>query len=382
MKKNAVAILFLIIASLLLVGCWDHIELELRNFVLGAGVDELDPDFDIVTEIIKVKGGQEAEITPVVLTTKGRTFFSSGRALTNPAGIRLFWAHARVFIVSEEVARQGILPAIEMILRDPDIRTSILLFVAKDCSVEDVFKSKPPITDSVSDHLLNMAELREQVPVFYVRQLWEFRIAMAESGINGVLPAVQLVQESKDKVPILEGSALFKGDRMVGWIDGEESRILAMLAAENDRGPLVVETEIGGEKGQITYEMRGNQTTITPVVNGERLGMHIQMQLQLDLSELGSLDIEYEDQAIESALENQINGLIEGQIQALIDKCQKDLQTDVFGFGLRLKRRHPDVWRSVADSWDHVFSNLEISAEVKSRIISTGVLSKPLRMRE
>ncbi len=170
MSKN-IRPVFIILICLLLSGCWDHLELETLDFVLGLGVDAVEPDFDIITELVKVKGGaQETEFEPVVLTTKGRTFFTSGRSLTKPAGIRMRWAHAQVFIVSEEAARENMLAAIELIMRDPDVRTSILLMVAKDCTVHEIFTSKPPITDFVSDHLRNLVELRDRIPFFLFTQ--------------------------------------------------------------------------------------------------------------------------------------------------------------------------------------------------------------------
>ncbi len=381
MSKNIRPILIILIC-LLLSGCWDHLELETLDLVLGLGVDAVEPDFDIITELVKVKGAQETEFEPVVLTTKGRTFFTSGRSLTKPAGIRMRWAHAQVFIVSEEVARENMLAAIELIMRDPDVRTSILLMVAKDCTVHEIFTSKPPITDFVSDHLRNLVELRDRIPFFYSRKLWEFRQTLALSGINGVLPTVQLVQEGEDKVPVLDGSAVFKGSHMVGWLSGLESRIFAMLMGERDRGSLVVKTEVGGERGEITYEIRGNQVKITPLIEGPRLGFSVALQLQVDLPELGSLDIEYEDPKVEAALEREINILVQGQILNLIGRVQREFGADIFGFGLLLKKRHPRVWRAYAENWDDTFAALDISAEVSSRIVSTGVLSKPLRMRE
>lgn len=383
MIEKPIAILLILIVCSFLPGCWDQVELESLNFVLGVGVDQIDPDFEFVTEISKVTGAQDTEFEPVVLSTKGSTLFTTGRALTKPAGIRLRWAHAQVFIVAEEVARQDILPAIEFIMRDPDVRTSILLFITKDCTVEEVFHSKPPIADSVSDHLRNLVELRDRIPFFYSRRIWEFRQALALSGIDAVLPTVQLVQEGEEEIPVIDGSALFKGCQMVGWIDGAESRIFAMLMGERDRGPLQVETKVEGQKGPIIYEIRGNQIKTTPLVKkGEALGMSIELELQLDLSELGSLDIEYEIPQVESALEEEINLLVQGQILDLIHKVQTEYQTDVFGFGLLLKQRHPSIWRLYEGDWERAFAQLDIRVEVRSRIISTGILSKPLRMRE
>jgi spore germination protein KC len=65
-----------------------------------------------------------------------------------------------------------------------------------------------------------------------------------------------------------------------------------------------------------------------------------------------------------------------------VEKIQKEFKTDVLGLGLTLKQRHPSVWRLYEGKWDEVFPEVEVEVAVGSRIVSTGVLSRPGRMRE
>lgn len=382
MSRKTVLLLVFFTLGLSFSGCWDYHELETVDFVLGLGLDEIDPDFDLVVETIKVKGTPETEFTPVVFTNKGPSLSATRRALTDQVGARLIWSHAQVMLFSEEVAQDNILAALEFVVRDADIRTSMLLFVTKDCTVEEVFKSKPPIADIVSDHLVNLVSLRGQIPNFYPRRSWQFQQALSLSGINPTLPTVKLVQEGTDKIPVIDGTALFKGTKMVGWIDGQESRLLAMIMGERDRGALVVRTNVGGRSGDITYEVRSNKVKVSPKVDGPKLAFSIEVQLQLDLSELGALDIEYGDPKVRLALEKEINNLLQGQILECVEKIQKEFKTDVLGLGLTLKQRHPSVWRLYEGKWDEVFPEVEVEVAVGSRIVSTGVLSRPGRMRE
>ncbi|NLJ81351.1 MAG: Ger(x)C family spore germination protein [Firmicutes bacterium] len=367
---------------LLLTGCWDYRELEFIDFVLGIGIDQVEPDFKLVAEVIKVEGVQETEFAPEVLTTGGRTFLSSARSLEKEAGIRLFWAHAQVLIIGEEVARREVLPAVEFAIRDPEFRTSLLLFVAKECSAEDIFKSKSPIANSISDHLRNVAEFHRRVPTCFIQKLWEFRQTLQMDGISAVLPTIRLLGEGPDQIPVLEGSAAFRQGQMVGFLDGEETRIYSLLKGKTDRGPLVVEWEGDSEKGKITYVIRSNQVRIKAVEQEKRPKISIDVELGVELMELGSLTPDFEDPAVLSELERGIGAEIEGQIKNLITKAQTEFKSDIFGFGLRLKQRIPKIWRLYEEDWEQVFSDLEVDVQVLGRLVATGVLSKPLRMRE
>ena len=56
MSRKSVLLLVFFTLGLSFSGCWDYYELETVDFVLGLGLDEIDPDFDLVVETIKVKG--------------------------------------------------------------------------------------------------------------------------------------------------------------------------------------------------------------------------------------------------------------------------------------------------------------------------------------
>lgn len=383
MRRKIVWINLICLFSVFLVGCWDYIEIERLDFVLGVGLDQIEPSFDLILEVMKTEGGpQQTKLEPIILTTKGETFFSSGRSLSNLSGKRLFWSHAKLFIVSEEVARQGILQALEFAIRDPDLRTSILLFVAKDCTVEEIYHSKAPFASSITEHIVGNVEFRPRIPVFFPQEAWQFRIALAESGLSGTLPTIQLVQEGTDQVAVLEGTALFKGEKMVGWLNGQETRLFGLLKNEQDRGPLVIHSSITGQRGDLTYEIQHNRVKIKPVIEGDQLTMILDLELQLDLSESGSIRVDFKDVQVIKSLEEEFNVAVAGEIHELLWKAQKEYNADVIGFGLLLKRTHPNVWRACSDGWDEIFRNLEVAVNVRGKIISTGVLSTAIHLRD
>lgn len=382
MKKNLGPILLLCLFSFCLVGCWDYTEIELVNFVFGVGIDQIEPDFVLVTEIIKSTGaGQEAEFKTVEISTKGLSLAGTAHALVNPAGMTLFWAHAQVFIISEEVARGGIIPALDFAVRGRDLRTSILFFVAKDCTVEEIFQSKPLFTDSVSAQLVNVVKFHPQLPIFYPQEMWQFNKEMIKSGISGSLPTVQLVHEEGELVPIVKGTALFKLDRMVGWLDGEESQIFSLLKGLDHRGRFVMDTVIDKQEAPVTYRIMGNQVEIKPVMDGDKLTMKINMRLQLSVSEISSAELDFYQDEVIAKMQSQVAAAFKRRTDELLWKIQEEYNTDVLGFGLLLKRKHPDWWRDHAEGWDDDLRNLNVNVHVECEITKSGVTSESIVVR-
>ena len=382
-KRDRVLLIVVVGLSVLITGCWDYIEVESLNFVMGAGVDSLTPEYSLTVESIQVVGGgQGTELVPIVSTSKGSTFFQAIRNLINPLGQRLFWAHALVFIVSEEVARQGLLPAIEFAVRDADIRTSLWLLIAKDCSTQEIFKADPQLADSVSRHLANIIESRTRNPVFFAQRFWQVDMALGQSGLSVSAPTVQIIEEEDKKIAILEGTAVFRSDKMVGWIDGMESRNFSILMGERVAGPIGIDADVLGQKGPVSFQVKDSRTRIKPQVQNGDLRVDVEVRLQLELAELGGLRIDFTQPSIIHDLEEQVSRSMEKQFVSLIRKLQVEFNSDPLGLGAAIKRSHPQVWREMAEEWWEVYSMVPVSIRVISRIVATGVQSKILTVRD
>ncbi len=384
MKGRFVLVLLLSCPLLLLCGCWDYTEVELLDFVLGAGLDQVEPDFVVVTEMIKTSGSaQEAQVERVVLTTHGRSLSSAARALSSPAGRDVFWSHAQVFLVSEEVARGGVLSAIEYVLRSRHMRSTIYMFVTRDCTVEEVFKSTPPFNDTVSEHLGVIVDLHAQVSNFYPLQVWEFAQDLNAEGISGTLPTVQLIHERGEMVPIVKGTAVFKKDKMVGWLDGEESALFSLLKGRFQRNHFVMETRTSQGTYPITYQIMGNKVDIKPNVKGERPRMSIKIGLQLSVVEVGhGAKISFQDEKEVKSIEEQLAHTFNRRTRDLLEKLQLEYNADILGFGQLLRRKEPDIWRRYSENWECVFPLLAVDVEAKCTIAFTGLYSQPIIVRD
>lgn len=380
--KQKLGMILLFILVLGLTGCWDYTEVEQINFAVGTGIDETDGEPHLIAEIIKTKGvGQTTEFKPVVLSTQMRSLSSATRVLSTPAGMTLMWPHAFIFLVSEEVAKKGITSAIENVARGRDLRSTVYLLVVKDATTEEVFKSKPPFSDTVSQHIASIVRNHANHPLFFPEEMWKFQKNLMKRGISGALPTVQLVEEGGEKVPIVRGTAIFKEGKMVGWIDGDESQIFCILKGLPLRGRFVMETDVDGERHRLTYEVINNRVEIKPQIEGEQLAMSIKLTMQLNIDEIDDASINFEDDQIVKAIEEQVNRAFERRMRELLSKLNQEINSDALGLGLLLKQTEPKFWRTVEGSWDEYLANLDVSVTADTKIILSGVMVKSMTLR-
>lgn len=384
MRFRHAGILALCLVCLLLSGCWDYVEIEALDFVLGLGVDQIDPEYVVVMEMAKTSGGgQQASVEPKVLATKGQSVSSAGRALSNPAGLRAIWSHAYVFLISEQVAQDGILPAVEYIVRSRNTRSTIWVFITRDCTAEEVFKSKPPMANSVSEHLNAVVLMQETISGFLPLQVWELHQELADEGVYATLPTVRLVHEQGELVPLVEGTAVLKDDKMIGWLDGHESDIFCLLKGILQRGHFVIDTRVE-DKGRfpITYELVGNQLQAKPVFKDGEISMFLSLDMQFAVEEMGRAPLNFRDEKMASSVEAQLATAFQEWVEELFWKLQHELNADVLGFGRLFKRKEPEAWRRFGKDWDTNFRNLPVDVEVTCQVVVAGLSSEPINVRD
>ena len=127
--------------------------------------------------------------------------------------------------------------------RDAGVRTNMWLLVAKDASAEEVFKADYPLSPSVGVYLNRVMDVQERNPTFIPMQIWEFSRALNEEGMAAILPTITLIEQDDKKIPMVEGTAVFDSDRMIGWLDVQDTRILGYLLTRRITGLLVTEPE-------------------------------------------------------------------------------------------------------------------------------------------
>ena len=142
-----------------------------------------------------------------------------------------------------------------------------------------------------------------------------------------------------------------------------------------------METKIRGETYPITYEFVNNTAELSPQTEGGDLSMKIGVELEFDVTELGTANFSFHDSSIVASMEEQLAHYFNRRIREFVEKTQKEFGSDILGFGQMVRRQEPEIWRRYSQDWDAHLQELAIDVEVKCRIVLTGVRAYPITPR-
>ncbi|HWI53988.1 MAG TPA: Ger(x)C family spore germination protein, partial [Symbiobacteriaceae bacterium] len=120
-------------ALLLLTGCWSRVEVNDLAIVSLVGIDRT-PEGEIelwINVVVPARaGGAPGAGAPtgqpgnpfIMLNARGKTILHAATRLQRQLPRRLFWAHARVILLGERLARDGSLPAVDFLTRHRELR--------------------------------------------------------------------------------------------------------------------------------------------------------------------------------------------------------------------------------------------------------------------
>ncbi|MBE3519384.1 MAG: Ger(x)C family spore germination C-terminal domain-containing protein [Firmicutes bacterium] len=107
----------------------------------------------------------------------------------------------------------------------------------------------------------------------------------------------------------------------------------------------------------------------------DRVLVTVRVQAEGNLGEIqGTLD-PMKDPRAWHEMERQMAEAIRKEIMAAISKA-KELNSDIFGFGAALNRRHPKEWASLKDRWDIEFPRIDVKLEVNAKLRRMGLVTR------
>ncbi len=363
-------------------GCWDYHEINNYAIATGMAIDINEKNQYVVTvEVINPQtGGQNAKMEAVVRGIEGESIFEAVRKLIIRFGRKLYWGHGKVIIISEEVAKKGIKPILDWVYRDAEVRADMWLFIAQG-RASDIFDSDYDIATAASFYLDSVQDSNIYQNSFYPMELWKFLQRLMAEGFAPVVPLTNTVDYNGKKLPQVYGTAVFHKDAMIGYLNGIESKAFNWMSEKNLNGLIVVKNG-SKDNSSITYEINSNSGKITPKdINGQVI-MNIDIKMDVTLAELVERPVDFSDDKVRKKLEKEVSNYVKIQVEQMIRKVQYEYITDIFGFGDSIKRELPNRWKEINSNWHEAFRDLPFEVNVEIKIVSSALVSTPIKMRD
>ncbi|MBE3585204.1 Ger(x)C family spore germination protein [Desulfofundulus thermocisternus] len=391
MKKRIAALLLITFIIILAGGCWNRVELTELAIVLGAGVDLAEDGRILLTLQIarpgaftagNEGGGRGKEAASWVISAEGRTVPEAERFLAMKIPRHIYWGHCIILVLGEELARrEGTGIVTNFFQREREPRENIYVLVARG-RARDFLETY----SSLERTSAQAAGFLERMKTGYTVQLRELAEMLVSRGIQPAVTAVEVTEAGTmpgqvpggspppQKEVGVAGTAVFKQDKLIGWLDPWETRGFLWLKGEIMKGVIIVPGPEQPEK-LVSIRIRRGKTKIIPEYNGEYPRFLVKIQVEGDMVEQQTRENLATPEKIK-LLEEEMASEIKARAEAALDKVQGEYGVDIFGFGEAFHRKYKKEWRKLKYRWDEEFSRAEVEIAVNAQIREIGLLTR------
>ncbi len=394
-KKKFIVLLVITILNLSLSGCWNSREINSLGFVTSIGFDKTNNGMLMTVQVLnpRVIASQKTvdEPTVVVYTEEGKDPFEMIRKMITQSSRKLNVTHLQTVIFGEEFAKDGVSDVLDFLSREHQFRTDIYFAVAKGSTANTVLNTLTKLDANPSVKLYSSMNASDQIWAGTKSiKIIELINSIIADGNNPVLPGVEVIGDSKNDNTIEElkktktdplkimNSAVFKKDKFAGWLNEDESKGYNCIIGH-------VQSTVGHVEdksiGKISFEVTGTDSKQKVFLLNKKPAINVEVDVKANIETVPeSLDVTKSEnlQKVEKLIKEKITANCYNSIK----KAQKDLKSDIFGFGEVIHRYDPELWNTVKDNWNNEFSNLPVNVNINVKIEGTGTITKSFFMKE
>lgn len=390
MQKGKIKFFLICFISIIsLTGCWSNKNLNNRALVAGVGLDRSDDgQVELTLQIIRpsavgnTEGGKSNEEPVWIHSSKGTTVFEAVRAQLTSINRKPYYSHVVAIVIGEEMAKSGIEDLLDFFERDAEPRLTSKMLIAKGTTAKKILSVKTKLETIPAQNISQITENRESNPVIQQVTLFDLLQQLSTSGREATIGAVEISDEGKnaDESNIrVSGSAVFKRDQLVGWLDPIETAGIQYVLGDVTSGIIVIPNPNDPSK-MISIEEVGAEAETKVVMDEDRLGFKVDIKAKGNVgSQRGHGDITSE--AVIGKIEEETAQAIKLQILQAINASKNRYNSDIFGFGAALHREYPKIWRQVQDDWDRQYQKAKVDVTVEFKINQLGLIGKSLEIQ-
>ncbi|MHB8171770.1 MAG: Ger(x)C family spore germination protein [Thermincolia bacterium] len=407
-KQIATILIFSLLLSLL-AGCWSRKEISELAIVMAVAVDKVnykeksgktDHKTMLTMMFARPKAaasgerGQPGEKPYTIISTLGKDVSEASRNLALEVPREIYWGHNIILIIGEEMARHGVNEILDYLARSPQPRETIWVMVTKGAA-HSILEARTEMEQIPAQHIGYLVRNKAGIAV----SLKDFLINLSDPDTNPIASKIEIVHKGKlinlpetgqpqpkgvDKAPLprarLTGTAVFKYDKLVGFLNQSETRGLLWLRGEIKKGLITIACPNEKEKRVSVNIVRGT-TILEPKIEKGRLYIEAHMSMEGDLQEQQCAK-DLTDRKNIALLEKALRKDIEARARDTLKMVQHQYKSDIFGFGLAIHRKYPAIWKELGPNWDRDFPKLQVKFKVEAKIRRSGLTTKPAMMRE
>lgn len=404
-RLGLIMVIFLLLSSLL-TGCRDASEVDDNVYAVAIGIDKGVNNKIVLTILYpSYRGAKEGESGEN--PTRGSNIHSieapsilEGIDLLNMAiSRRVSFIHAKMFVISEDLAREGIGDFLSPVAKFRGLRRSLFVIISSGSALEFIKANRvSAIGGSVTKTIELMLEQSKNTGFFPNINFHEFYknilspYGEAAAIYAGVNKAKEIdINLGKSEAPLVTqkdfkpgelprvgtgkrefvGTAVFKGDKMVGNFNPYETRYMLMLTNKFNKGFMTLEDEKAPGKAIVLNIRYGRPVKIRGRFDDDKPVIDIALNIEADINSIQSR-INYENLKTVEELNKQLKQEIKEGVEKVIEKTKNEYKADVFEFGKKFAGYFPTINEWEEYNWKSKYPDAIVNVEVEVNVRRTG----------
>jgi len=388
--KKRILILIILITITNATGCWQEQDIQKRSIVSAVGLD-LAPGnrVEVTLQIVRTEAAAEAseggttEGAVWVHSTTGDTVVEAIRNHLKSVNRKPFFGHNQIIVIGEGLAKNGIQDVVDLFERDPDTKFTPIVLIAKGTTAKTILNISSELEPVPSSHIKDIVENYPQNSVIQHVLFLDLLQQLNNKGHQLTTGVISFSTNNPSNKPSVnhievEGAATFKGDRLIGWLTPEQTAGLQYLENEVKSG--IINVAVPNEKNKKAAIERVNSfCKINPVLEGDKLKIIVDIKAKGNLGgQQGSINLATPEML--AILEANCESAIKEKVNKTINIAQKELRSDILGFGEVVRRNQLKTWRVVQKDWEDIFPTIPVEVNVEFQILRTGLISEPVKV--
>lgn len=388
--KFRINVILIIIFMLAQTGCWNNRDLTDIAIMAGIAIDKAENGkVEMTVQVVKPEaikpageGGGKESRAYVNVSSQGETMLDAARNLLSKLNKKAYFAQVQLIIISEEVAREGLSRYFDLFERDTETRRRADLVIAKGMKAKTVLESESRLTKLPATHNVEALETSKTYGKSLKVTLIDVLKNLNKQAYCIVLPVLYNSRQSEkvyQEELIMEGSAIIKADKLIGFLEPLETRGFLFAKDEIKSTIINIPSPLGNEKKVSIEIVRSKGRIFSKVANGKPI-LGIEVKAEGNIGEQQENEDLTSDDDIE-VLEKLVQGEISREIEGTLKVTQKIYKSDIFGFIDELYKNYYSEWTNVVSNWCDVYSDTPVNVEVQFNIRRPGLIKKPTEQK-
>lgn len=384
--KRYARMILLVLSLLFLSGCWSRNEVEDLAMLTGGAIDyssekgqeKYEGQWLIISPPSSSNsdgGASSSKSTDLVYKGEGETFMEIATGLNKQLPRLQTSSHAIFIIYGENLAKTVTVKVVENFLRFPESRPNQLLFVTKG-NAGPFLQAKPVLVSNLFKQIKKQEEIALRTGVSRGVTFLEFCQWLLSPDRDPVLPQIKWNDGNRSDSLLIEGFGVFRSDKLIGWLDKDESTGYLFLTQDLKDGLMTFKFEYGSQ--MISYQVGASKHKIkAKLVNGKPV-FRISIQTLGAIPETANFQITTKNVSeIEAAAAESVRA----KALKSISKA-REYDADFLGLMQHLHRHEPSAWREVETDWRKAFREAEIQVEVQAKVVAEGTLKQSFDLKD